>query len=201
MFEAMGQEAIYHNLLSQARKVYNAHDALCTFASFPDDTPAKAFEPEERPPCRLLQNERGLSSKHYADLQKAIIDAAPYMKWRQIYTDASQHMFMDRLGCYSVIGGGAPFISDTIRLFVVYMPDGLYYPWHIHPAEEIYMVIAGKAIFRRAGHADEVLAEGQTMFHHTNQPHAIETQNTPMLSLVAWRNHLDTPPILVDIEQ
>ena len=200
MSEAMGQEAIYHNLLSQARKAYNAHDALCAFASFPDDTPAKAFEPEERPPCRLLQNERGLSSRHYAELQKAIIDAAPYMKWRQIYDDDRPHIFMDRLGCYSIVGEGGPFASTEMRLFVIYMPPNLYYPWHIHPAEELYMVVSGSAVFKREHYPDEILSEGQSMFHESNQPHAIETSDTPMLSLVAWRNHLHTPPVLVDID-
>ena len=62
------------------------------------------------------------------------------------------------------------------------------------------MVISGEAVFKREGHADEVLSQGQSMFHESNQPHAIETFDTPMLSLVAWRNHLHIPPVLVDID-
>lgn len=185
--------------MEESRNAYEGHAALCGFAPFPGNLNRQPMKPIDRPSRHILQNDGDLISKNYSTLQTAISDAAPAMRWRAIYqSETHDTSFMDKLGCFSIIGKGGPFASDTLRVFVVYMPAGLYYPWHIHPAEEIYLVISGSATFKRAGAEDERLSEGQTMFHESNQPHAIETTDSPMLSLVVWRNHLETPPILVD---
>ena len=196
----MNQDKIYQRLLSAIRAAYSAHPALPAFTPLPDNLPRQPLDPEHRPCSTELQTETGLQSSGFAELQEQIIASAPFMKWRQIYGNDQHNKFMDRLGCYAIIGKGGPFASDEMRLFIIYMPPNLYYPWHIHPAEELYMVISGEAVFKREGHADEVLSQGQAMFHESNQPHAMETSDTPMLSLVAWRNHLNTPPVLVDID-
>ena len=196
----MSKDEIYHRLLTAVRTAYSAHPALPAFTPLPDDLPRQPLEPEHRPCSTALQKETGLHSSGFTELQEQIIASAPFMKWRQIYYDDQPHIFMDRLGCYSIIGEGGPFASTEMRLFVIYMPPNLYYPWHIHPAEELYMVVSGSAVFKREYYPDEILSEGQSMFHESNQPHAIETSDTPMLSLVAWRNHLHTPPVLVDID-
>lgn len=196
----MNQDKIYQRLLSAIRAAYSAHPALPAFTPLPDNLPRQPLDPEHRPCSTELQTETGLQSSGFAELQEQIIASAPFMKWRQIYGNDQHNKFMDRLGCYAIIGEGGPFASDEMRLFIIYMPPNLYYPWHIHPAEELYMVISGHAVFKREGCPDESLTEGQSMFHESNQPHAMETSDTPMLSLVAWRNHLNTPPVLVDID-
>lgn len=198
----MHSNDLYQQLLSASHAVYKNHEALTSFAAFPAPLEPQAMAPNDRPASRLLQEDKDLHSTAFADLQSAIIAAAPVMRWRAIYDATTQDTrFMDKLGCYSIIGKGGPFASDSLRLFIVYMPAGLYYPWHIHPAEEMYMVISGNAVFKRGGAADECLSEGQSMFHESNQPHAIETKEIPMLSLVAWRNHLETPPILINPDE
>lgn len=196
----MGSNALFDRLLAATRATYAAHAQLSAFAPLPDILPRQGIEPDHRPCSTAMQTDTGLKSHGFAELQSAIISSAPFMKWRQIYLDEDRNQFMDRLGCCSIIGEGGPFASDEMRLFVIYMPAGLYYPWHIHPAEELYVVIAGRAVFKREHCADELLGEGQSMFHESNQPHAIETTDAPMLSLVTWRNHLSIPPILVDID-
>jgi quercetin dioxygenase-like cupin family protein len=87
-------------------------------------------------------------------------------------------------------------MSAAIRLFMVYMPPHFYYPWHHHPAEEMYMVVSGNGVFKRKDCPDERLTEGDTSFHHSNQPHAMETLDDPVLCLVAWRDDFETPPVL-----
>jgi hypothetical protein len=104
--------------------------------------------------------------------------------------------FMDQFACYCIIGENAPFMSAAIRLFMVYMPPHFYYPWHHHPAEEMYLVVSGNGVFKRKGCPDERLTEGETSFHQSNQPHAMETLDDPVLCLVAWRDDFETPPVL-----
>jgi len=196
----MSSDDDYNRLIAAVRKAYVAYPALSDFTPLPADLPRQSLVPEHRACSTSLQSETGLQPSGLPDLQEQIIASAPFMKWRQVYTDNQKNAFMEKLGCYAIVGEGGPFASDEMRLFVIYMPRNLYYPWHIHPAEELYMVISGEAVFKREGHADEVLSQGQSMFHESNQPHAIETFDTPMLGLVAWRNHLHIPPVLVDID-
>ena len=194
----------YQALLEASQNAYNLIDEMRDFASFPDDIAAQDMTKRDHLASSLLQQETSLQSEQFAELANLIQKTAPAMCWRDIYTppphakNKDAYEFSNRLGCYSLIGKDAPYASDALRLFVIYMPANLHYPWHTHPAEEIYLVISGSAIFKRQHHQDEHLEEGQTMFHQSQQPHAIITKDEPMLSLVAWRNHLDTPPILID---
>jgi len=194
----------YQALLNASQNAYNLFDEMRDFAPFPDDIAVQEMSRRDHLARALLQQDTSLQSGQFAALVELIQKTAPDMCWRDIYTppphvkNKDAYEFSNRLGCYSLIGKDAPYSSDALRLFIVYMPANLHYPWHTHPAEEIYLVISGSAIFKRQNHLDEHLREGQTMFHQSQQPHAIITKDEPLLSLVAWRNHLDTPPILVE---
>ena len=194
----------YKALLNASKTVYQLHDEMMAFAPFPDDIISQPLTPCVHPASDLLQSEADLTSTHYQQLTGLIQKTAPQMCWRDIYTapqdarNKQAYEFSKRLGCYSLIGNDAPFASHYLRLFMVYMPANLHYPRHSHPAEEIYLVLSGNAVFKRKGYDDEHLGEGQTMFHQSELAHAIETSDKPMVSLVAWRNHFDIPPILLE---
>ncbi len=84
--------------------------------------------------------------------------------------------------------------------WVVYMPARLWYSWHHHPGEEMYLILAGQAEFLRKGHAPETLCEGDTVQHESNQPHAAETHDSPLMAYVVWRNGFRTKPVLTPPE-
>ncbi len=193
----MTHDPRFQTLLETAQQAYRETPAMTAFAPFPGDVTAQPVTPYHCPCSDVFQADIALASSAYRDLQDAIRAASPIVHWRETYrgTDIGRD-FMDRFACYCIIGENAPFTSEAIRLFMVYMPAGLYYPWHHHPAEEIYMVISGNAVFRRQGHPDTQLFERDTSFHESNQPHAMETGTDPVLCLVAWRADFDTPPVL-----
>lgn len=194
----MGHTGGYEALLQRVREIYGAQPALQAFAPFPNDLAPQAVTPRLRAPYALLRAETKLASRAFADLHAAIIAAGPEMLWRETYPEGHpETAFMERWGCFSIVGEGGPFASRQVRIFVVYMPARLYYPWHTHPAEEQYLVIAGQARFKRQGRQDEILSEGQVMEHESQEAHAIETEDHPVLCLVTWRSHLNTPPVLV----
>ncbi len=193
----MDVEAIYAELLREARQAYEGNTALTEFAPYPDDVVPHHIDPLHCPCGDWLAAERGLSSPLYTPLQDAIVAAAPHARWRETYKDTDiGDDFMSRFGCYSIVGPGGPFMSEKLRLWIIYMPVYLYYPWHHHPGEEMYMVISGYGLFQRKGMPDEILGPGETCFHGSNQSHALETRDAPILCLVAWRNGFDTPPVL-----
>ena len=78
----------------------------------------------------------------------------------------------------------------------MYMPKNFYYPWHHHPAEEMYLCLAGEAIFRRENYPDISLGSGGIMEHSANQSHSMETLEHPIMAYVIWRNDFGTKPVL-----
>lgn len=193
----MSPDEHYEHLLHTARAAYGDHEDLMAFAPFPDDVKRQPITPYPLPCGETLQRETDLISRTYQALHKAIVAVGPLARWRETYTntDIGDH-FLDRFGCYTIIGDGGPYTSGKLWLWTVYMPADLYYPWHHHPGEEIYLVVAGSAVFKRKGLADETLSEGNALFHGSNQPHAMQTLADPVLCLVAWRDGFDTKPVL-----
>ena len=170
---------------------------MSSFTPFPNDIKRQNVTPYHSNCSDVFRNDTKLISNGYSALQQAIRTASDAVHWRETYKNTDiGGAFMDQFGCYCLIGENAPFFSDAIRLFMVYMPSHLYYPWHHHPAEEMYLVVSGNAVFRRESCTDEMLFEGDTSFHARNQPHAMETMEDPVLCLVAWRDNFETPPVL-----
>ena len=204
MTDNANHHALYDAMLQAVRALYDERAVLSRFANLPEEMPRQQITPATHPSRSLFETDDKLVSHHFADLQKALLDASPAMAWRTIYQpsgkpdDHHDYGFAERLGCYVILGKDGPFACPDMTIFLVYMPAGTLYPWHTHPAEELYFMISGNAIFKRGDKEDVILSEGQSMFHSENQPHAIETTNNPMLSLAIWRNHLDTPPLLID---
>ena len=76
------------------------------------------------------------------------------------------------------------------------MPPGLWYPWHHHPADEIYFVLAGRGVFHKSSAEPKTLTAGEAAYHAPGEPHALETTDAPVLAYVLWRDHFDSPPML-----
>jgi len=187
----------WENLLEAARKVHSANSKLQDFCPFPKDILKQEFQPFHIPASDLMQNEVGLYTNEYNELRDAFISASPYAHWRQTYKGTTVgKQFLDEFGCYGLIGPESPFQSEKIRAWVVYMPKGFYYPWHHHPAEEMYLCLAGEAVFRRKNFPDTRLKSGGLIEHSANQPHCMETFDYPIMAYVVWRNEFGTKPIL-----
>ena len=193
----MNKDIIFQSLLQSMKIAYSMNSEMVKFAPFPNDIICQDVVPHHCKCSNYLQADRRLISKNYPKLQNAIITASEFVYWRETYKDTDiGDDFMDQFACYCIIGDNAPFMSAAIRLFMVYMPPHFYYPWHNHPAEEMYLVVSGNGVFKRKGCPDERLAEGDTSFHQSNQPHAMETLDDPVLCLVAWRDDFETQPVL-----
>jgi quercetin dioxygenase-like cupin family protein len=193
----MNQDAIFQTLLRTMQSAYSTNTEMMGFAPFPNDIIRQDVIPYHCNCSAYFQSDIRLISKNYSELQNAISTASKLVHWRETYKGSDiGNYFMDRFGCYCILGENPPFSSDVLRLFMVYMPSGLYYPWHHHPAEEMYMVVSGGAIFKQSDCPDKLLSEGEVAFHASNQPHAMETTEDPVLCLVAWRDNFQTPPVL-----
>ena len=193
----------YEHLKNELISLYNNLTFLSEFAPLPDEWIEQQVVPTQRDVSLSLQFESQLVSGNFSSLRNTLVGAAPIMHWPEIYKESDIQIdgvscdFMEHLGVYTIIGDTGPFQSQNMSVYLVYMPASLTYPWHYHPAEELYFIISGEAVFRRDGHEDIVASEGMHIIHETNQPHEMQTYEKPMLSLAIWRNHLDVVPTLI----
>ncbi len=184
-------------VLREMRNLHRTVPALAAFAPFPEALEETEFHPRPIRAAALFDTTARIAGATAHPLTRALQTASVEAYWRDTYadTDIGQD-FLDRFGCYCIIGPNAPWTSDVLWGFMVHMPAGLDYTWHHHPAEELYVVIDGEAEFRRAGLAPERLRRGGSSFHASNQPHAMRTFDLPVVAYVVWRNGFGTPPML-----
>ncbi len=193
------KETLFNALLNEAQKVH-AHPDISAFCPFPTDLIYQDLPSHHINAARLMEADSDLSTTpDLAAFRDAWVAASPVAPWRETYKNtAIGDDFLTRFGCYELIGAGGPFNSDQMRSFVVYMPAGLWYTWHHHPAEELYHVIAGEAEFLLEGETPRTLRPGDSAFHPTNRPHAMRTHDKPVMAYVLWRGDLQTAPVLSD---
>ena len=190
---------ILDTLRLQVQTAHEIHPQLRAFVAFPDDLTTGNYRRRTHGAEAKMSAEIWDGGGQLDALRDALIGAAGLAQWRLTYEGSKiDPDFMERFGCYCIIGDGGFWRSHQMSGYVVYMPAGLHYPWHHHPAEEIYLVLAGSARFMRQGSADRILGPGATSFHAGNQPHAMETTDHPVMALVLWRNGFESPPVLTD---
>ena len=118
----------------------------------------------------------------------AIRDLTDYADWQQTYTvEEVGQDFLNRYGWFELVGPEGHYRSDEIRAYVAYWGENLYYPWHLHEAEELYYILAGEALFEAEGETPVTLRPGDIRIHRSNQPHQMTTGASPVLALVLWR--------------
>ena len=184
-------------LLAETRTAHNTLPALADFVAFPDTLTEQPVTPYHTPAADLFYNEPNLFTDRFAGFRDALIAAGPLAQWRETYKGTPIGAdFLNRFACYEFIGHDAPFGTDRMRGFMVYQPPGLHYPWHHHPAEEMYVVLAGEAEFAIEGEGVQTLRAGACVYHRSNVPHALTTHEYPILAYVLWRNHFDVKPVL-----
>ncbi len=186
----------FDRLLDSARVAHGDRAALARFCPFPDDLAPQTVTPFSTPPAAAVAADTTIAACD-DPLARAFVDAAPLAMWRETYkgTDIGQD-FHDRFGCYCLIGSGGAWASNKMAAYFVYMPPGMWYPFHHHPAEELYLVLAGGAEFLKSGDKTRFLSAGETAFHASSQPHATRTLDAPLLAYVLWRNEFGIKPVL-----
>ncbi len=108
--------------------------------------------------------------------------------WQQTYSEAEVgRNFLDNYGYFELVGPFGHFHSEDIRAYIAYWGPGLYYDWHRHEAEELYVILAGEAVFEAEGQSAALLRAGDVRMHTSNQPHAMLTEGSGVLALVLWR--------------
>lgn len=172
--------------------------ALAAFCDFPDPVTPRQMAPRHDPLSDALQADTRLdTTEALAPLRDLFVAAAATAHWRDTYRDTALGATLHaHFGTYEVLGRDTPLGAENMRSFLVYQTPGFHYPMHHHPAEELYLVIAGEGEFHLEGAPSRRLRPGDTVFHPSNAPHALTTTpERPIMAYVLWRGDLLTRPV------
>ncbi|MEM7214531.1 MAG: dimethylsulfonioproprionate lyase family protein [Pseudomonadota bacterium] len=190
---------LFDTALSEIREAYEGHPDMMEFCPFPKDVIWRDVAPYLTEPAKRMVEDNSLDTDEFEDLRDALIAAGDDAKWRETYKHTNiGDDFLSKFGCYELFGLEGHYECQTTRGFLVYSPGGLYYPWHHHPAEEMYLIIAGEAEFAAEGNSAKLLKPGDTVFHSENLPHNMQTHEKGVLAWVQWRGELTVAPVLTD---
>ena len=143
-------------------------------------------------------------------LASALASASPHLRWNAPYE--ADDGAVDLPSGYAVTmlsmpgppprkGYQAPFASPNVLVAFTLQAPGILYPLHRHKARGIYHVISGAAEWRRDGEPWRRREPGEWIFHDSDQGHAMRTEGAPLLTLVAWIDHLDCPPPVLEVDE
>ncbi len=190
---------LFDKALEEVTKLHQTNNVIREFAEFPNDFKWHELASHQIPGAVLMANDASLETDTYQPLRDALIAPWQVADWRETYRDTNiGEDFLSRFACYELFGHAGHFHTEKMRGFLLYSDANLYYPWHHHPAEELYFIIAGEASFATEGNQPKLLKSGDTVFHASNQPHNMQTHGKGVLAYVLWRNEFDTAPVLTD---
>ena len=192
-------KTLFDKALEEVTKLHQGNKPVREFAEFPNDFKWQELAKHQIPGAELMADDTSLETDTFQPLRDALIAPWQVAEWRETYRDTNiGEDFLSRFACYELFGHEGHFHTETMRGFLLYSDANLYYPWHHHPAEELYFIIAGEASFATEGNEPKLLKSGDTVFHASNQPHNMQTHSKGVLAYVLWRNEFDTAPVLTD---
>lgn len=100
--------------------------------------------------------------------------------------------------CANIIGleresQNNPFLfkNDKVLVGLFLLGPNKFYPEHLHPACELWVILSGSARWKRGDELWKVKKPGDYFFHKSNESHAMETLDEPLLAIWAWTGDLD----------
>lgn len=172
--------------------------AIAFAAAFPEARPfldlAPALEATRPAPPRRLAVCAALASAvaHAATstraLTQAVADAVDALEWRQTYGAADfGASFLASYGWTELIGLRGPIPSERLAAGFLLLGPGVEYPAHAHEAQEVYLPLAGAALWRRGEGGFARREPGEAILHRAWEVHAMRTLEAPLLALYFWR--------------
>lgn len=140
-----------------------------------------------------------MSRKSSADFNESLLKLNNYINWypNNVYKnpdDAIKHGNY----CANLVGKkrdsqSNPFLfhSDNVLVGLFLLGKGNLYPEHKHPAKEMWVVLSGEAKWKRGGEEWLTRKAGEYFMHTSNQSHAMQTLDEPLLAMWAWTGDLE----------
>ncbi len=148
----------------------------------------RSVDPRPLPVLQWLDRLAPHAAGETRPLVDGIVAAAAQLAWGQTYAAADfGARFLERYGWSELVGLRGPVASDRLACGVLLLGPDLEYPAHSHAAEEIYLPLAGTALWLRGGEGWRPRRPGELIHHPSGIAHAMRTGDQPLLALYLWR--------------
>lgn len=118
---------------------------------------------------------------------------SPALAWRQTYTAGEiGEEFLRNYGWTEILGTVGPLASERLACGFLLLGPDTRYPPHRHAAQEIYIPLSGAARWLQGDAPWRRRQPGTVIQHASEEPHAMQTDEQPLLALYLWRG--DTTP-------
>jgi quercetin dioxygenase-like cupin family protein len=147
------------------------------------------------PVCRHLDAAiAGAQSTPLQDIATAIARLANTSAWTQnpnYLARPPSPSFLDSYGYVEWVGPGRAIDNTAIRVGILMLGPSTEYPGHCHPAEEVYHVVSGHALWSKGSAPWRKEPPGTAIHHAPHIPHATKTLADPLLALYCWSGDID----------
>jgi quercetin dioxygenase-like cupin family protein len=196
-------DGFLHRLLSGVEETWVRDEITELRATWPGRTiHAAAVEPKHLPVCDHLPFalERGTADRE-ANLALSIAALAPTLRWTYSYpTNPRDRDLSSKVAFAQIVGARGLQPDSEIHIGLTLIAPHVVYPAHLHPAVELYLVIAGTALWQ-SGHAEPAMKPpGSVILHPSNVVHAMTTFEEPLLAIWTWRGDLVSPSVYVNAQ-
>lgn len=130
------------------------------------------------------------TSDIHASLLKACAEVAPFCEWRNKYQNGGSRDLVQHFGYCDVVGPDGYLAAEGVTLGLVLLGPQVFYPYHYHPARELYFVLSGNAEWGVDQGPTITREPGTFILHAENQPHAMQTQEQSLLAVSLWRGRI-----------
>lgn len=124
-------------------------------------------------------------------LVQTLTGTAAQLRWSQTYRvpEVSQG-FLQNYGWSEVLGPTGPAPCEHLAAGFLMLGPHTDYPPHRHEAEELYVPLAGCALWQQGVRPWAERRPGELVHHHANEVHAMRTSEQPLLALYVWHGNL-----------
>lgn len=164
--------------------------------------PVAAPSPKPLPVCRFLDDAvraGRMGEASHDELAAACGALAPGLHWRNKYPPtAANAALIDGFGFCDAIGPDGTQDSDAVTLGLVLLGPQVDYPFHRHPAVELYYVVSGVARWAVDFGNFALRQPGEFLIHRGGQPHAMRSGGKALLAISAWRGDIAARSEIID---
>jgi len=132
------------------------------------------------------------------ELGGALAALSSQLQWRQnpnYVRNPPSADFLSGYG-YAVIAGSGGLFPARIAFGLLILAPGILYPAHLHPAEEVYLVLDQTSLWWREGEEWRHGLAGALIHHPPNLLHAMQAGLRPLCAVYLWRGAIEVNAVL-----
>ncbi len=129
-----------------------------------------------------------------SDLGRTLMALEPTCAWQQnpnYNANNQSKAFVEGQAYQAYYGPEGLSDAHDLAVFSMLMTDGVTYKEHSHPAEELYFILSGSAVWKTGCTDSQILGAGSLVHHPSGMTHATKTTSEPMLCLAFWIGNLE----------